>query len=660
MSARLAAGDRVSEYVLLEKVGEGGFGEVWKARHHEFERTLVAVKVPTDPAFAAQLRVEGRLQHDLVHPHIVHTLGLDPAADPPYFVMEWVDGESLREAIRRRGKLGYAVALEVATQVAEALSCAHARGVVHRDVKPENVLLSWTRPFPPCADAEALPAWRDLTHRTLHARVADFGLGRLTQAAARSLVLSGSVATQEGRSIAGTLAYMAPEQKRGTDSGSRADVYALGMLFYEAATGVPPEGAFRDLSRQDAEAPAAVDEWVRTCLAQAPEDRFADAGEALASLRAAVGEGPPAHVAAPLVFRTGREVRTLAQLVEGCDAERDDAIRLFRDGEIEAWLRRLGDAALARRAMELRESGRTSEEALETLVAATGQAPPPRAELDPAEVVVEDLARAGDRRVRVYVTNRGRGWLSGDVEIPAGVRWVRPSATRFEGGRSAIELLLLTDGLEVGQSYATSVRFRTNGGDLELPVRVHVVPRPARLHVKERRYWVVGRGRTATLPIAVENDGDLLLSASLASDSPWIASASGDVTVKGMRDLDVQVDTIASGATEEAPADGMVRVGSNGGEASVRVRVARVDRVHPFFLVLGAALAYVSWLPGWWSAMTWLGLSTGAWVWGQAAPARQWGLTEAVLDAWTLRYRLTWFLLGGAATIGALALAYAR
>ncbi len=660
MSARLAAGDRVSEYVLLEKVGEGGFGEVWKARHHEFERELVAVKVPTDPAFASQLRVEGRLQHDLVHPHIVRTIGLDPAADPPYFVMEWVDGETLRDAIRSRGRLGYAVALEVATQVAEALACAHARGVVHRDVKPENVLLSWTRPFPPCADAEALPAWRDLTHRTLHARVADFGLGRLTQAAARDLVRSGSVATQDGRSIAGTLAYMAPEQKRGADSGPRADVYALGMVFYEAAVGVPPEGAFRDLSRQDAEAPAAVDEWVRTCLAQAPEDRFADAREALQALRAAVGEGPPVQAAAPLVFRTGREIRTLAQLVEGCDAERDDAIRLLRDGDIESWLRRVGDSTLARRAMELRESGRTSEEALETLLAATGLAPPPRAELDLAEVVVEDLPRGGERRIRVHVSSRGRGWLSGEVEVPAGVRWVRLSGTRIEGSPTSIDLLLLTDGLEVGQSYATSVRFRTNGGDVELPVRVRVVPRPARLLVKERRYWVVGRGRAVTLPIAVENDGDLLLSASVASDAAWIVSASGDVTIKGTRDLDVQVDAARSGATEEIPADGVVRVKSNGGEASVRVRVAPVDRAHPFFLVLGAALAYVAWVPGWWEAMSFLGLSTGAWVWGQAAPAREWGLTEAVLDAWTLRYRLTWFLVGGAAMIGSLALAYAR
>lgn len=658
MSARLGPGDRVSEYILLEKVGEGGFGEVWKARHHEIPDKLVAVKIPTDPAFASQLRLEGRLQHDLLHPHIVHTLSLDASADPPYFVMEWVEGESVRDAIRRRGRLGYAAALEVASQVAEALACAHARGVVHRDVKPENVLVSWARPLPPCE--EGSPGWRERTHRTLHARVTDFGLGRVAHAAARSLYLSGSLSTREDRSIAGTLAYMAPEQKRGVDSGPRADVFALGLLFYEAATGVPPEGAFRDLSRIDADAPPAVDNWVRSCLAQNAEDRFADAREALEALRAVVGEGSVAPEPAPLVFRTGRVVRTLPQLVDACDAEREDALRLFRDGELEAWLRRIGDTALARRAMELREAGRVSEEALESLLLSTGQASPPRAELDVAEVAVEVFPRGGDRWVRVHVTNRGRGWLSGEVELSADVRWVRPSTTRIEGSQTAVDLLLTSEGLETGRAYATSVRFRTNGGDLELPIRVRVVSRPAKLLVRERRYWVVGRGNTVTVPIAVENDGDLLLSASVESSTPWIVSPTGDVTIRGQRGIEVRVDTAASGARVDAPADGVVRVKSNGDEVPITVRVVHAERFRPFFFLLGATLAYGSWLPGWWEVMSFLGLATGAWIWAQTRPAREWGLTEAVLEAWTLRYRMTWLLMGGVATLAGLAVAYAR
>ncbi len=652
---RLAAGDRVSEYVLLEKVGEGGFGEVWKARHHEFAQDLVAVKLPTDPAFAAQLRLEGRLQHDLANPHIVRTIGLDPVADPPYFVMEWVEGESLRDALRRRGRLAFPQALEVAAQVAEGLAHAHARGVVHRDVKPENVLITWSAP-PACADED--PRWRERTHRTLYARVADFGLGRVTQAAAQSLCLSGTLPGQDAHGIAGTLAYMAPEQKRGVDSGARADVYALGMLLYEAAAGVPPEGDFRDLSRIDAEAPAAVDGFVRRCLAQAPEDRFADAGEALAALHAIVANG--AAEAPPLVFRTGREVRTLRALVEECDAERDDALRLFRDGEIESWLRRSGEATLARRAGDLREKEASPDAALEKLLVATGQATPPRLEVDLDAIDVHDLPRGGDRRVRVLVTNAGRGWLSGEVTVPEGVRWVRPSTVRIEGNRTALEVCVVAEGLELDHTYATVLSLRTNGGERDIAVKAKVVPRGARLSVRERRYWVVARGRRVTLPIAVENEGDMLLSASVESTVAWISAPSGDVTIKGARDVEVTVDTSAAGATEEAPASGLVRVHSNGGEATVKVSVGAMERSHPLLALCGATLAYVAWLPSWTSGVSFLGLCTGAWIWGHATPARTWGLTEAIVDGWTRRRRLSWLLAGAAATIVAEAIRYAR
>ncbi len=135
------------------------------------------------------------------------------------------------------------------------------------------------------------------------------------------------------------------------------------------------------------------------------------------------------------------------------------------------------------------------------------------------------------------------------------------------------------------------------------------------------------------------------------------SSPSGDVTVKGTRDFEVRVDPSRSGATDDVPADGVVVVRSNGGEASVRIRVERVPRSHPLLLLLGAALAYAAWLPGWWEAMSFLGLSAGGWVWVRATPTRAWGITEAIIESWALRYRMTWFLLGAVATLAGIALA---
>lgn len=104
MSA-LEPGDKVGEYVLLSRLGEGGFGEVWRARHGLWTDRVVAVKVPRDPEYLAYLRREGLLVHELDHPNVVRALGADLDADPPYLVTELVDGTNLREVLDRRGAL---------------------------------------------------------------------------------------------------------------------------------------------------------------------------------------------------------------------------------------------------------------------------------------------------------------------------------------------------------------------------------------------------------------------------------------------------------------------------------------------------------------------------------------------------------------------------
>ena len=131
---------RVGEYVLQDRIAAGTFGEVWKAHHHVWTDQLVAAKIPTDPQYLRNLQREGVAIHGLTHPNIVRALGFDPYADPPYLTMEYVPGTSLRPLIANR-KLDPADAVAVLRQVLAGLGHAHKTGLVHRDVKPENILV---------------------------------------------------------------------------------------------------------------------------------------------------------------------------------------------------------------------------------------------------------------------------------------------------------------------------------------------------------------------------------------------------------------------------------------------------------------------------------------------------------------------------------------
>ena len=212
-------GDKISEYILLNRLGEGGFGEVWKAKHEILPDKIVAVKIPTDEHYIEQLRSEGLLQHALEHPNIVRTLGLSVTSSPPYFIMDLVEGKSLGKKLKTSGRIPFLEALNIFTQISEALAYAHDKGVVHADIKPENILIRH--------DGKAM--------------LTDFGLGRVAQSCSASLALEGSLITKEGQSIAGTLDYMSPEQKQGEDFGPESDIYALGIVLFEMLTGELPQ-----------------------------------------------------------------------------------------------------------------------------------------------------------------------------------------------------------------------------------------------------------------------------------------------------------------------------------------------------------------------------------------------------------------------------------
>ena len=285
------ANQRVGEYVLDSRVGGGAFGEVWRAHHHAWTDHLVAVKIPTDPQYLRNLQHEGHALHGLQHPNIVKAIGFDPYAATPYLAMEFVPGTSLRPLIAKRA-LSPTDAVAVLRQVLAGLAHAHANNIVHRDVKPENILVHERA-------ASAGYATEGLV------KVTDFGLGKAaTAAATQSIAYSASLNDAAGRDIAGTLDYMAPEQRAGGPVDGRADLYACGVVLYELLTGERPAGT--DLpSDVVPSVPKALDEVFRRSYARL-EKRYATAAEFAAALaaaapapRAATTTVPPPRVVPP-------------------------------------------------------------------------------------------------------------------------------------------------------------------------------------------------------------------------------------------------------------------------------------------------------------------------------------------------------------------------
>jgi serine/threonine-protein kinase len=239
---------------------------------------FVAIKIPTDPQYVRNLQHEGAAIHGLVHPNIVRAIGFDPYADPPYLTMEYVPGMSLRQLIVEK-RPDSAGAIAIMKQVLAGLEYAHKNGVVHRDMKPENILVH-ERAFKDGFDCEGV------------IKVTDFGLGRAaTKTAVGSIAYSASLNDPAGREIAGTLDYMSPEQRSGGEVDARADIYACGVVLYELLTGERPAGTDvpSDLNRS---VPKYLDEAFRRSYARL-DKRFVSAEDFIRALTAAPPGPPP-------------------------------------------------------------------------------------------------------------------------------------------------------------------------------------------------------------------------------------------------------------------------------------------------------------------------------------------------------------------------------
>jgi serine/threonine protein kinase len=273
----------LGQYQLLEQIGRGGTATVYKAYQPSLDR-YVAVKVlpaylALEPGFAARFEREARAVAKLDHPHILPVYDFGREGDLTYIVMKYVEAGALKERLGE--PLDLKTALEIIAQVGEALDYAHQEGVVHRDVKPSNVLMD-------------RGSWALLT---------DFGLAKVAEA---SVGL-----TKTGVGV-GTPAYMSPEQGQGIAVDGRSDVYSLGVMLYEMLTGRVPYEAETPMAvaikhitaplpsprEVNPDIPEPVEQVVLKALAKDPADRYQSVGQMLEALRQAVAEAsvPPRAV----------------------------------------------------------------------------------------------------------------------------------------------------------------------------------------------------------------------------------------------------------------------------------------------------------------------------------------------------------------------------
>lgn len=240
---------------LVGLLGRGGMGAVYKARQPALDRFVALKILPVaaaggNPSFAERFQREARALAQLSHPNIVGVYDFGQVAGFSYFIMEFVDGTNLRE-LERSGRLSPREALAIVPQICEALQFAHDHGIVHRDIKPENILVD----------------------RQGRVRIADFGLAKLMRSE------PGGVALTMTRHALGTPQYMAPEQvEKPEHVDHRADIYSLGVVFYEMLTGELPLGRFPAPS-QRVQVDVRLDEIVLKTLEKEPSLRYQQARE---------------------------------------------------------------------------------------------------------------------------------------------------------------------------------------------------------------------------------------------------------------------------------------------------------------------------------------------------------------------------------------------
>ena len=317
MSGNVLAG----RYTVLNKLGSGGMGVVYKGQQITTGKTVaikvISKKMTADPESAARFQREMRIQSKLEHPNIVTVYDFDKSPKGQFFiVMPFIDGRSLDELVAELGFIDIPVFLELAYQILEGVEYAHRKGIIHRDLKAENIIVT------------------ELESK-LAAMILDFGIAKAVDAETDASSLGGAHLTKDGV-ILGTPAYMSPEQGRGEirDIGPASDIYSLGVIFYQMTTGALPfesDSPFGMIHKhinekppkpteKNPKIPKALETIILRCLKKEPEKRYASAEklkEALEGLNIKAGKTKASATMATLaIIRQPRQSSDQEELTE--------------------------------------------------------------------------------------------------------------------------------------------------------------------------------------------------------------------------------------------------------------------------------------------------------------------------------------------------------
>ncbi len=273
----LAAGSRLGPYLIDVQLGAGGMGQVYRARDTRLDR-LVAIKViapqvTADPVARGRFEREAKIVSGLDHPNICAVYDVGEHDEAAFLVMQYLEGRTLAEVIPSRP--GLAEVLRMATDLASALTCAHGQGILHRDIKPQNIMV---RP-----DGRAM--------------LLDFGIARSQLEAPDVTIAETRAGLTAAGALVGTLEYMSPEQLGGRTLDARSDIFSLGLVLHELATGKHPyrretvpltvSALLNEPAAPNAEGlPAPLGRVLAKMVARNPRDRYATAAECLADLKA--------------------------------------------------------------------------------------------------------------------------------------------------------------------------------------------------------------------------------------------------------------------------------------------------------------------------------------------------------------------------------------
>ncbi len=305
------AGERIGPYEIVESIGAGGMGEVYRARDPRLHRDVALKVLPpslvSDPVRRERFVQEARAASALEHPHIAVVHEIDEIDGVTFIAMELVRGEPL-SALIARGSLSAARALDLAIEIAEGLARAHETAIVHRDLKPANVMVT----------AEG------------HAKIIDFGLAKLTGPIADSIAVTLAGPATESGMVLGTASYMSPEQARGDKVDYRTDVFSFGIVLYEMLTGAPPFRGRTAIDTMHAILHDAVpalplisvvtddlQRIVEKCLAKEPGDRYQGMRDVVVDLRTTRRRLDSSQVRAGAVIVTRKHPALMAGAVLG-------------------------------------------------------------------------------------------------------------------------------------------------------------------------------------------------------------------------------------------------------------------------------------------------------------------------------------------------------